>query len=287
MKRYTMNKRYCFFCVGTGGHIFPAKNLIKRLLESGVPEENIIIVSDKRGVKYFEDMTVEIIQKEFFISTRGIFGYLVNIGQFIGTVWEVYKELKTKKINTIVTTGAYIAPYAALISLILRSEFYVQEQNQYAGLGNRVASYFPSTVFESFPETKNLNRKNTIFTGPILNIDTKKVIEKNTNRNFTIGIQGGSQGSEEINQFIYKFIEEFSTATIICTTRDPRAGFVSTIENWRKYDELDQSIFIVELVGLAAAFIGQPNADSRIQEGHVLQPFVQGVVHEVRIGKNL
>ena len=35
------------------------------------------------------------------------------------------------------------------------------------------------------------------------------MIEKNTNRNFTIGIQGGSQGSEEINQFIYKFIEEF------------------------------------------------------------------------------
>ena len=209
MKRYTMNKRYCFFCVGTGGHIFPAKNLIKRLLESGVPEEDIIIVSDKRGVKYFEDMTVEIIQKEFYISTRGIFGYLVNIGQFIRTIWEVYKELKTEKINTVLTTGAYIAPYAALISLILRSEFYIQEQNQYAGLGNRVASYFPSTVFESFPETKNLNRKNTLFTGPILNIDTKKMIEKNTNRNFTIGIQGGSQGSEEINQFIYKFIDEF------------------------------------------------------------------------------
>ena len=35
------------------------------------------------------------------------------------------------------------------------------------------------------------------------------MIEKNTNRNFTIGLQGGSQGSEEINQFIYKFIEEF------------------------------------------------------------------------------
>ena len=50
MKRYTMNKRYCFFCVGTGGHIFPAKNLIKRLLESGVPEEDIIIVSDKEGL---------------------------------------------------------------------------------------------------------------------------------------------------------------------------------------------------------------------------------------------
>ena len=41
---------------------------------------------------------------------------------------------------------------------------------------------------------------------------------------------------------VYKFIEDFPTATIICTTRDPRAGFVSTIENWKKYDEFDQSI---------------------------------------------
>ena len=41
---------------------------------------------------------------------------------------------------------------------------------------------------------------------------------------------------------VYKFIEDFPTTTIICTTRDPRAGFVSTIENWKKYDELDQSI---------------------------------------------
>jgi len=36
---------------------------------------------------------------------------------------------------------------------------------------------------------------------------------------------------------VYKFIEDFPTATIVCTTRDPRAGFVSTIENWRKYDD--------------------------------------------------
>jgi len=26
-----MNKRICFFCVGTGGHVLPVRNLIKEL----------------------------------------------------------------------------------------------------------------------------------------------------------------------------------------------------------------------------------------------------------------
>ena len=39
----------------------------------------------------------------------------------------------------------------------------------------------------------------------------------------------------------FKFIEDFPTATIICTTRDPRAGFVSSIENWKKYDNFNRS----------------------------------------------
>ena len=34
MKLQTMNKSYCFFCVGTGGHVLPAKNLIIELLNS-------------------------------------------------------------------------------------------------------------------------------------------------------------------------------------------------------------------------------------------------------------
>ena len=104
-----MNKRYCFFCVGTGGHVFPAKNIILQLLKSGVSEEDIIIITDKRGVKYFEDLNIERIQKDFFSSSRGIFGYVPNVGQFIKTAWQLFNRLKSKNINTILTTGAYIA----------------------------------------------------------------------------------------------------------------------------------------------------------------------------------
>jgi hypothetical protein len=98
-----------------------------------------------------------------------------------------------------------------------------------------------------------------------LNIDSETFInsfvcllnnQKHTKKNILLAIYAAyheSLGNDYINlkvlfyhahhfDEVYKFIEEFSTATIICTTRDPRAGFVSTIENWRKYDELDQSI---------------------------------------------
>ena len=34
-----MNKRVCFFCVGTGGHVLPVRNLIKELKD--VPIENL------------------------------------------------------------------------------------------------------------------------------------------------------------------------------------------------------------------------------------------------------
>jgi hypothetical protein len=41
---------------------------------------------------------------------------------------------------------------------------------------------------------------------------------------------------------VHKFVKDFPSATIICTTRDPRAGFVSTIENWKKYDNSNKSL---------------------------------------------
>ena len=99
-----MSKRYCFFCVGTGGHVFPAKNMVLMLIESGVSEDDIIVVSDNRGLRYFEDLNLHTIKKNFYISNRGISGYVVNIGRFIRTVWDLYTELKSKKINFFILT---------------------------------------------------------------------------------------------------------------------------------------------------------------------------------------
>ncbi len=246
-----MSSDYCFFCVGTGGHVLPAKNLIVNLLNSGVEKENITVVTDKRGVKYFQELDLDIIQKNFFISSSGMFGYLINTGQFIKTAWSVFKQLKAKNIDTVLTTGAYIAPYAALISLFLRSKFFIQEQNQYAGLGNKVASYFPSTVFSSFPNTQNIRKANIIFTGPILNMNLKIDKTKIASDPFTIGIQGGSQGSKELNEFLYKFLEshsELDTKFIHITGPNKMSNKFTKPENYYEYEFIeDMSSYYEEI----------------------------------------
>ena len=48
-----MNKGV-FLCVGTGGHVLPAYNVIKSMLDQGIDKKNILIVTDERGIEYFK-----------------------------------------------------------------------------------------------------------------------------------------------------------------------------------------------------------------------------------------
>ena len=38
-----------FLCVGTGGHVLPAYNVIKSMLNQGLDKKNILVVTDERG----------------------------------------------------------------------------------------------------------------------------------------------------------------------------------------------------------------------------------------------
>ena len=55
-----MNKKICFFCVGTGGHVLPVKNLVIELENLGVNPKDIFVISDNRGVQYLENLNINI-----------------------------------------------------------------------------------------------------------------------------------------------------------------------------------------------------------------------------------
>ena len=78
------------------------------------------------------------------------------------------------------TTGSYVAPLAAYLSWKYKIKFFIQEQNIYAGLGNKIASYFKSVKFTSYPNTININQKNLIHTGPVVD---KKIQNNKSNYN--------------------------------------------------------------------------------------------------------
>ena len=71
-----MNKKICFFCVGTGGHVLPVKNLIKELEKLGTNLQDIVVVSDDRGEKYLENLNINVYITKAYSSQNGILGYL-------------------------------------------------------------------------------------------------------------------------------------------------------------------------------------------------------------------
>ena len=195
-----------FFCVGTGGHVLPVKNIIDELLNSGISKNQIEIVTDNRGSKFLQEVDVKCYTTDVFRSDIGKLGYLINLTKIFKTISNINKNMDFKNTKIIFTTGSYIAPIAAYLSWRKKIKLFVQEQNIYTGLGNKIASYFKSTVFASYPDTKNVNQKNVEFVGPVIDKKIKKSV-KDINENIVIGVQGGSQGSNEINNFIYKYLE--------------------------------------------------------------------------------
>ena len=194
-----------FFCVGTGGHVLPVINLVDDLIQRGIEKRKIEVVTDRRGSQYFKDRDINVHSMNIYRSKIGIIGYVLSISKIIKSIQLIENKIDLGNCKLLFTTGSYIAPLAGYISWRHKIKFFIQEQNIYAGLGNKIASYFKSDKFTSYPNTININQTNLVNTGPIVDKKIQNKISKN-DKETVIGIQGGSQGSEEINSLIYRYL---------------------------------------------------------------------------------
>ncbi len=226
-----------FFCVGTGGHVLPVKNIIDELLNSGISKNQIEIVTDSRGIKFLQEVNVKCYTTDVYKSDIGKLGYLINVTKIFKTISNINKHMDFKNTKIIFTTGSYIAPIAAYLSRRKKIKLFVQEQNIYTGLGNKIASYFKSTVFSSYPDTKNVNQKNLEFVGPVIHKNIKKS-NKDINENIVIGVQGGSQGSIEVNNLIYEYLENHKLNKVkILHIVGP--SNIDTTKNFNNYEQFE------------------------------------------------
>lgn len=215
---------------GTGGHYYPALSVLK-YLNKYYNKLEIIYFTTKGRIEEKKLPTDFPKAKLISLNTKGLERPLYNVKN-INRAFEVLSD--TRKVEKIIKefkpvfgflTGGYVTVPVGLALKKQNIPFYLHEQNSTLGISNKVLSRWAKKVFVSYEETK-LNDK-FIFTGNPVRTPEKE-IPRTYLRNFGIKdlnkrcilVFGGSLGSNEIDELMYKVYEKEKINNYIHITKN-------------------------------------------------------------------
>lgn len=207
---------------GTGGHIYPALALKKRI-EEIYPTAEFLYIGTSRGLesKIVPDNQVpfKAIEVEGFKRKLNLSGILYNLNTvklFLTSIGKAKKIVKEFSPDIVIGTGGYVCAPVCYAAAKAGFPTMIHEQNSVAGITNKFLARYVDKVAICFEEAANQfkgNESKVVYTGnpraqevagiewsPILKeFDLDPVKE-------TVLIFGGSRGAQKINQ---AFIESF------------------------------------------------------------------------------
>ena len=206
---------------GTGGHLFPALAIGDCLKKDGM---NIIYIGSKHGVEnnYFkknnihaELLDIKGIQRD--LSLKSIIKNLYFPIRFIKSYIASRKLIKKFNPKIIIGTGGYSSGLPILAGIHMKVPTMIQDQNSVPGLITKKLYKKVNLICLAYETAKEyIKTDNVVLTGnpirqslkPIDKIKAKQKLGLNINKK-TIFILGGSQGSQVINNHIYKNIKYY------------------------------------------------------------------------------
>ena len=240
-----MKKSFLITTGGSGGHVIPALILYEHLSK----EANVIITTDKRGLKYLDD--------EFYkckiINTPRLDNILLLPFNMIKIIILTLKSLfllKNKKVEKIFSTGGYMSLPLILAGKILKLEIFLLEPNQVLGRSNK---YFLSSCKKifcynkkiiNFPE--NLLNKMVII-NPLVRENIYKL--KSSGRvkdKFTILIIGGSQSASIFDMNLKNSIVNISKKKPIKVIQQTNKENISYLRDFYLKNDIENKIFNFE-----------------------------------------
>lgn len=208
---------------GTGGHLFPAKATIERLLNCNTKDRhiNISVVTDKRSLTYMEDLINKVYIKDIktlqFSGKRLFYKIKALLFISIGVLQTVYYFIKERP-KVVVTFGGYTSVPVLIACVLLRINFILHEQNSIVGKANHLFIKFAKLICVSFKPTLRLEeyehkakyvglpvREDFFKLANNAHINNRNItIKANISRKYTLAILGGSQGAKIFGSFIPK-----------------------------------------------------------------------------------
>ena len=280
-----MNKKIIFSGGGTGGHIFPAINLMKHFFEKNY---KVILVTDERGNNFIKNYSEF---KSYILHTntptnknlfKKFFSYFLIFYSIIRSI----AILKKEKPDLIFGLGGYVSFPISFASKLFNYPLVIYENNMVLGRANRYLSSLSRKILLAKNIKENFPGKyqNKIYeVGSILD---KKIINylpirENTEKNFfSILVLGGSQGAEIFGKVVpdvMKMIKDKNYDVTInqqCTANQKKY-----LIDFYKKNKIKNYIFefdrdILKLVSSSHLAITRCGASTTAELAHTFTPFI-------------
>ena len=285
-----MNKKILLTSGGTGGHVFPAINLTKHLLQKGY---KVILVTNNEASKNYFDKNF--IYKHSKLKIYSINTDTINKKNILKSILAIIKIfvsffkssiiLKKEKPNIIIGFGGYVSFPISFCSKFFNISLLLYESNLVLGRTNKyllpiakkliVPSAFPVNLPKKYKQ--KVHKIGAILSKNIINYYPKKKIKK---KYFSIMVLGGSQGAEIFGKIVplaIKMLREkgYNIRIIQQCLKYQKNKIIS----FYKKNKIKNKIFIFEpnilkLITQTDLAISRSGANTTAELAHTCTPFI-------------
>ena len=280
-----MNKKIIFSGGGTGGHIFPAINLMKHFFDK---EYKVILVTDNRWNNFIKNYSEF---KSYILRTgtptnKNLFKKFFSYFLIFYSIVRSILILKKEKPNLIFGFGGYVSFPISFVSRFFNLPLVIYENNMVLGRTNKYLSSFSKKILLAKKITKNFPEKyksKTYEVGSILNkniINSSSFKGKNDKRKFSILALGGSQGAEIFGRVIPTAVKMIKDAGYeIEINQQCTIGQKNSLIDFYKKNNIKNYVFefdknILKLILPSNIAITRCGASTTAELVHTFTPFI-------------
>ena len=153
-----MSKKIIFSAGGTGGHIFPAINLMKHFLEKGY---KVLLVTDNRGSNFIKNYSEykSYVLKAGTPTNKNLLKKFLSFFVIFYSILRSVIILKKEKPDLIFGFGGYVSFPISFTSKFFKLPLVIYENNLVLGRTNKYLLPFSKKIFLAKTLAKNFPKK--------------------------------------------------------------------------------------------------------------------------------
>mgnify|MGYP001815639006 FL=1 len=202
---------YAFAAAGTGGHVFPALAVADALIADGVPRDEIVFFGgDRMEAKTVPDAGYDFVQVELRGLKRSPSPTNLGIPGVVARARsQMAATMDERGTRVCIVFGGYVSVPAAMAARKVGASLFVQEQNAWPGLANRLVARRSDRVFVGFAAARK-RLKGAELTGnplrPVFSNFNRDELRSAARKRYEVpsglpvlGVLGGSLGAKVLN----------------------------------------------------------------------------------------